>query len=209
MLYIELQYFPSIVCYSYLINRLDIDYSLYDVYRKASFRNRCLIAGANGMIALSIPISGGRGLKVPFREVGIDHGIPWQRRHFQAIRSSYGKSPYFEFYGDGLSRLYEKRKGWLVDWNFACLEWLESVIGPAPDRVRSVESSGSGIDLRDRVRPSNFQSPEWGPFPVYPQVFEEKAGFQSNLSVLDLVMNMGRAARRICEGCIGSGSLGT
>ncbi len=192
MLKIELQYFPPIVCYSHLVKNKHVDLSIYDQYRKASFRNRCQIAGANGTIALSIPISGGRGLKGSYREVRIDHGSPWQRRHLQSIRSSYGKSPYFEHYGEGLSRLYETRMDWLVDWNMACLEWLNRVFGLDVGQGAAGDSSEPLLDLRDRIRPSNFQSPEWGPYPVYPQVFEERMGFQVNLSVLDLVMSMGR-----------------
>jgi hypothetical protein len=195
MLYIELQYFPTIVCYSVLSNQQNVDYSLYELYRKASFRNRCMIAGANGMIPLSIPISGGRGLKSAYREVGIDQGIPWQRRHFQSIRSSYGKSPYFEHYGEGLSRLFERRFDWLVDWNLACLAWVDGVFGVDSNRGFAVDDSEPELDLRDRILPSNFQSPASGPFPVYPQAFEERMGFQVNLSILDLVMSMGRMGR--------------
>lgn len=158
-----------------------------------------MIAGANGVIPLSIPISGGRGLKAAYREVGIDHGTPWQRRHFQSIRSSYGKSPFFEHYGDGLSRLFESRFDWLVDWNLACLAWVDGVFGVDSNRGFAVDASEPVLDLRDRLLPSNFQSPAWGPFPVYPQAFEERMGFQVNLSILDLVMSMGRMGKGILE----------
>ena len=193
-LHIELQYFPTIVSYSALIDFKHVNFGLYESYRKASFRNRCLIAGPNGVIALSIPIVGGRGLKAAYRDVRIDHGIPWRKRHFQAIRSSYGKSPFFGHYGDGLSRLYERRLEWLVDWNLSCLDWLDQALGVVSARqvVAGESVSESEVDWRDRVGPGNHQSGEWGPFPVYHQMFEEKGGFQPNLSVLDLVMSIGR-----------------
>jgi hypothetical protein len=193
-LQIELQYFPTIVSYSALIDCKYVDFGLYESYRKASFRNRCLIAGPNGVIALSIPIVGGRGLKAAYRDVRIDHGIPWRRRHFQAIRSSYGKSPFFGHYGEGLSRLYERQMDWLVDWNLACMDWVDQAFGVVSARqvVEGDAVSGSVADRRDRDGPRNHQSGGSGPFPKYPQMFEERGGFQPNLSVLDLVMSMGR-----------------
>ncbi len=156
-----------------------------------------MIAGANGVIALSIPILGGRGLKADYREVRIDHGTHWRRRHFQSIRSSYGKSPFFGHFEEGLSGLYARRMEWLADWNMACMVWVDQALG-----VVSARPVGDGlpdppviVDWADKVRPGNYASPEIGPFPVYPQVFEEKSGFQPNLSVLDLVMSMGRQGK--------------
>ena len=201
MLHVELQYFAPVICYKTLISHRHVDFILCVPYRKASFRNRCLIAGANGVIALSVPILGGRGLKVDYREVRIDHGIPWRRRHFQSIRSSYGKSPFFGHFEEGLSRLYEKRMDWLVEWNMACLDWVDQALGVVSARPVGEGISGSPVivDWVDRVRPSNYNSSGLGPFPEYPQVFEEKSGFQPNLSVLDLVLSMGRHGRGLLE----------
>lgn len=202
LLRIELQYFPPVVCYSALICHEHVDYILYESYRKASFRNRCLIAGPNGLVSLSVPIAGGRGVKVSYGEVGIDNGIPWQRRHFQAIRSSYGKSPFFEHLEGGLAELYGRRLERLADWNLACLDWVDRVLGTVS--ARQVADTGgmnaAYVDWKDRVLPANHRDPGLGPFPVYPQVFQEKSGFQPNLSVLDLVMSMGRASVGMLQG---------
>jgi hypothetical protein len=199
ILHIELQYFAPVICYSTLRSYKHVDFRLCVPYRKASFRNRCLISGANGVIALSVPILGGRGLKADYQEVRIDHGIPWRRRHFQSIRSSYGKSPFFGHFEEGLSRLYVRRMDWLVEWNMACMDWVDQAFGVATARPggEGLAEPSVIVDWTDRVGPGNYCSSELGPFPVYPQVFEEKQGFKPNLSVLDFVMNMGRASLEI------------
>lgn len=196
---IELQYFVTIVCCSTLYKNTHIDYSLFESYRKASFRNRCLIAGANGVVVLSVPVKGGRGQKTLYRDVRVDDSMPWQRRHFQSILSAYGRAPFFEHYVEGLSRLFTRREGWLVDWNFACLDWVDGVLGfgAVRDRTFRVGQGEPVEDLTDRVRPGNYTSPELGPFPRYPQVFESKLGFLPNLSILDLLMSMGPESRGV------------
>ena len=189
----DLQYFATIVSYSNLYNHTNVDYSIYDSFRKASFRNRCLIAGANGVVVLSVPVKGGRGQRAVYRDVRVDDSVPWQRRHFQSILSAYGRSPFFEHYSEGLSALFARREDWLVEWNFACLDWVDGVLGfgAVRDRTFRVGEGEPVEDLTDRVRPGNYTSPELGPFPRYPQVFESKLGFLPNLSVLDLLMSMG------------------
>src|SRR5918993_2281796 len=122
-LLIDLQYFPSVEYYLTLCSYKHVIFELYDHHRKMSFRNRCIIAGANGHINLSVPLIGGRDQKTIAREVKIDNSVGWQKQHFKSLVSAYNRSPFFEYYQDDLDRLFQLKCGILFEWNLACMEW--------------------------------------------------------------------------------------
>ena len=62
-------------------------------YLKQTYRNRCLIAAANGPLSLSIPIVKPDTLKCLTKDIRIsDHGN-WRHLHWNAISSAYNSSP--------------------------------------------------------------------------------------------------------------------
>ena len=204
MLYTELQYFTPIISYSTLIKNTDVDFCIYENYHRRSFRNRCIIAGANGPISLSVPIAGGRNKKAIYKDVRIDYSTDWRQQHWRSIFSAYGNSPWFFHFAESLENLYTQKADFLVDWNFLCMDWVNRSLGvsmsPLGELGNYWKFSGplvaSGeeeiMDWRDKVLPANFQSLELGPFPVYTQVFEERFGFQPNLSILDFILCCGK-----------------
>jgi hypothetical protein len=198
MIIAELQYFPPITFISTLYKETYIYLDIYEQYRKMSFRNRCLIAGAEGIISLSVPLQNGRSQLRPINEVKISETEEWQNRHFKSICSAYNRSPFFEYYADELKRLYQKQVTGLVEWDLSCLEWLKQKLD-WPAEIRLTESSlPFGVkgwdDHRNRVVPKNYN--QWNPV-KYRQVFEERVGFFPNLSVVDLLFNTGRRAAEL------------
>jgi hypothetical protein len=152
ILIIELQYFPTIYSISCLINSTYIDLSVSDPWQRRSFRNRTIIAAANGLLALSIPVEGGRNQKALYRDVRIDYRGDWQVRHWRSIFSAYGKSPWFFQYADGVEHLFRHRDPFLVDWNFRCLEWLCSALRltpAAPLTMACRHREGGSVNVRD------------------------------------------------------------
>ena len=170
-----------------------------------SFRNRCLVAGGNGIQALTVPINGGREQRAVYRDVRIDEQADWRKRHWRTLFSAYGKAPFFEHYGADLETLFQIRKTFLVDWNLAVLDWLTARL-----KLQMPELAGPGIiggmaltdlDLTDRIRPARYTEPVGNLIPPsYPQVFQERHGFLPNLSVLDMLLCLGpEAGRQIRE----------
>ena len=192
MIVFELQYFPPVSFFSTLYGETYFYLDIYEIYRKMSFRNRCLIAGAQGIIPLSVPLQEGRNQHIPMNEVRISDAEKWQSRHFKSIRSAYNKSPFFDFYQDELAAIYQRPFEFLVDWNQCCLEWAKEKLAWHTG-IRFTDSAipyqSDGItDLRNRVLPKNYM--DWKPV-KYRQVFEERTGFFPNLSILDLLFNCG------------------
>jgi hypothetical protein len=198
MIVSELQYFPPISFVSTLFEESYIYFDIYEMYRKMSFRNRCLIAGAQGIISLSVPLQEGRNQRLAMKEVLISESENWRDRHFKSITSAYSRSPFFEYYRDELSLIYQKPFEKLADWNLHCLAWIKEKIAwktkwqftdhPIAFLDENFE------DLRNRILPKNYT--QVSPL-KYRQVFEERTGFFPNLSVLDLLFNVGPSAANL------------
>lgn len=78
--------------------------------------NRCTITTKNGPMLLSVPIYDSRKQQ-EVQDIRICYMHAWQRQHWAAIYSAYGKTPYFEYYADYIRPIYEKQPEWLVDLN--------------------------------------------------------------------------------------------
>jgi WbqC-like protein family len=221
-LIIDLQYFPSIILYKSLYKSSNIVFEQYETYQKMSFRNRCQITGAEGLINLSVPLVKGRDQKTLIREVRISDRQPWQAQHWKTIVSCYSRSPWFEFYRHELEALYQRRFDFLLDWNLSCFEWSLRVLGLSipvslTERYEKEYVDENVTDWRGKILPKNRgwdQNGEGGPggkvredgpgggarpedqAPKYRQVFEERIGFIPNLSVLDLLFCEGKEAIR-------------
>src|SRR6266567_4392829 len=127
-LIIDLQYFTQIILYKNSNNFSNIIFEQYEYYQKMSFRNRCQVAGAEGVINLSIPLQKGRDQKTLVKDVRIAERNDWQSQHWKTIVSCYSRSPWFEFYRDELGDLYRRPFHFLVDWNLACFEWSLKIL---------------------------------------------------------------------------------
>jgi hypothetical protein len=168
-------------------------------YQKQSWRNRCQIATANGPMTLSLPVEGGAEKK-GIQDVRLsDHGN-WQHLHWYSIESAYRSSPFFEYYQDDIRPFYEKRFDYLFDFNEQIHETICKLVDVASTstRTRAYEQlyGTDVLDLRNLIHPKKTAA-EMGLFPPatpYYQVFSSKIGFQPNLSILDLIFNMGPEA---------------
>lgn len=191
MYLIDNQYLPPISYISNLYKYSNIKIVEYENFRKATFRNRCIILGSNGPIHLSIPIRSGRAQRKPFKEIEISYDTDWQTRHWRSIQACYSRSPFGEFYEMAFHKMITRKEKFLFDYNWYILEKLTQILQiPMPSRLKEEPLEGMDWqDGRDIYTPKNFQQAVIAS--PYFQVFEEKTGFVPNLSILDLICNLG------------------
>jgi hypothetical protein len=153
-----------------------------------------MIDSPNGALALTIPVEKGNGGKCLMKDVRIsDHGN-WRHLHWQALVASYYNSPFFEYYEDDFRPFYEKKWDYLIDFNDAimqkCCELID--IQPLLRRSDSYVKIDGGIDYRALLNPKiPFETDNQFVPKQYYQVFQQKQGFKPNLSIADLIFNMG------------------
>ncbi|MDR1585590.1 MAG: WbqC family protein [Prevotellaceae bacterium] len=164
-------------------------------YTKQSYRNRCRIVSANGVIDLSIPVKQPGGNKTPIRDVRISEHDGWQAKHWRAIESAYNSSPFFEYYRDDFQPFYEKKWNFLWDFNWDIQEKMLELLDMNPlihltDKYRA--SYGNELkDYRETIHPKLESKSSFVP---YYQVFQSKFGFIPDMSIVDLLFNMGNEA---------------
>lgn len=201
ILLIENQYLAPVSLYLTLEGSSNIVFEQFEVFQKRSFRNRCIIAGANGPISLSIPLHEGREQKRFIRDIRIANQYGWQDQHWKTIVSSYNRSPWFEYYKSSLEKFYVKRFEFLFDWNLALFEWtiqkLEmDKVAELTDHFEKEYDNHEWLDFRNKLLPNNYQNFK---VPNYSQVFMDRSGFLPNLSILDLLFCEGKNSQRILK----------
>lgn len=200
---IDSQYFGSVNYYKNLFIHTNTIIEVFDNYQKMSFRNRCTLAGSNGLIDLSIPIVGGRNKRQLMREVKIDYSQLWQQQHIKTIKSCYGKSPFFEYFISDIEKMLKCQYDSLVDLNMELLNWIRRIVKlnnviSFSTEYKASEELENITDNRNLFVPKNFQGQK--NIIKYTQVFESKIGFQPNLSILDLLFCEGPAAKNLLKG---------
>lgn len=195
---IDNQYLAAINLFSILNKSSNIIFEQYETYQKMSFRNRCLIAGANGVISLSISLEKGRSQKKLITDVKISNRTNWQEQHWRTIESCYRGSPWFVYYGPELRQFYYRKFEYLFDWNLELFKWAISKLNfPIPVEIgftnnfQHLYDDAFFIDLRNKILPKNYHLTPTKP---YQQVFKERTGFIPNLSIIDLLFCEGKRA---------------
>jgi len=180
------------------VRQREIVLEQHDNYSKQTYRNRCLIMGPNGIIALSIPVKKKRGVKNKLCDIRVDYESNWNKIHWRSLLASYASSPFFEYMADEINPLYQKRFEFLIDLNLQLLETTLGFLGlsiplSCTDAFQAIESE---TDPRHFIHPKKDQAvadPGFNPL-EYHQVFSDRLGFRPNLSILDLIFNEGPEA---------------
>ena len=165
-------------------------FEIWDSYQKQTYRNRCYIYGANGKLSLNIPVHYSQKKRQNTDKIEIENSSKWQSIHWKSIESAYKTSPFFEFYEDEFKVLFEDPKGFLLDFNFECIAVINTCLGfePVISYSDQFSKTTSESDYRFLVNARKESKIDMNP---YIQVFQEKHGYLTNLSILDLLFNEG------------------
>ena len=191
MVYTDLHYFGCLSYYHVFAAHEQIVFDSKTAFSKMSFKNRMVIATAQGPLHLTIPIVGGRDQKTPMNEIQIAYDSPWKSQHFKAISINYKRAPYFEYYVDSLKALYDKDYVYLNDFLLATQHWTKQQLKANWIIETSLEQPNINIETKwvDPMKPNNFETSN-NPF-KYQQVFDSTTGFIPNTCIVDALFAMG------------------
>jgi hypothetical protein len=137
------------------------------------------IGGANQIETLRIPITHGSKNNTPeLWEISYQH--KWIKEHKNAWKTAYGKSPFYAYYDYKLERILDQHIPSFKDLQITLLQELIPWIGfediPVLHETRTI----------DPLESTSYVE--------YYQVFETKFQHRKNLSIIDLIFNLGPEA---------------
>lgn len=169
-------------------------------YQKQTWRNRCCIATEGGVQALTVPVVAAQTAdgKQLMRDVRISSHGDWRHVHWNALTAAYRHTPYFTYYADLFQPYYQKPadgvEPLLFDYNLQLTQLCCSLMGLTVTLTPTDDySPAADDDFRTVISPKvdyTAGDPTFTPRPYY-QVFADRHGFLPNLSVADLLFNMG------------------
>ena len=174
-------YLPPISWFAHLWTGEPIFIEQYENFQKQTIRNRCTIDSPNGPLHLTIPVDKSNftaGGKCLMKDVRISTHSDWQHQHWYALETTYFNSPFFEYLQDDFRPFYEKKWDFLMDFNEALIAKCCELLDIHTSLQRTEDYAG--------ITPITD-----APSKPYYQVFQQKHGFLPNLSVIDLIFNMG------------------
>jgi hypothetical protein len=185
-------YLPPISYFRKLAMSETVFIEKHEHFVKQTYRNRCTIYGANGVQSLSIPLVNTHE-KTLITQKRIAYKENWQNQHWRSIESAYRGSPYFIYYEDALKQFYEKRYEFLFEYNTEILQTILKLL-KLSTRIEFTKEYLTNIDndYRNLINPKTVGHRE--DFPTYTQVFSQKHGFKPDLSIIDLIFNLGPEA---------------
>ncbi len=157
-------------------------------FQKQTYRNRSYIYGPNGKLRLVVPIVHNQKKYRTDCETQIFNQIPWKKTHWKTLCASYRSSPYFEFYEDRLYPLYQCHNNQLFEFNLQLIQTICGFLNFDLDYnvIKAVKGQHHVVECllnaKNQIKYSLNQ---------YHQVFGNKYGFISNLSIVDLLFNVG------------------
>ncbi len=153
------------------------------------------IMTANGVMTLSVPVVKGSSIKILTKDVQVDYSTNWQKLHFKGIESAYKNSPYYDYYIDNFMHFFERKEKFLLDLNTKILKelmdnlQLQRPIKLTEDYYPTYDTSQTcGMLFTPKPSRRRVEDPSSPNLTTKPC---RKIPFAPNLSILDLLFNMG------------------
>ena len=180
-------YLPSIKYIKWVINQKKLYFITNGNYQKQTFRNRAEIYGPNGKLKLIIPVNKNKNSnhQKDF-ETLVNNDFFWQRNHWRSLQMSYRASPYFEFYEEDFYPFYNYKISNLIELNISLIKVILKLL---KFDIPIIQNHNKELkEKRDLIISKKIINT---PYLKYNQVFIDKYGFLENLSVIDLLFNLG------------------
>ena len=183
---LPISYLGPVAYYSAILQSEEIFIETKEHFIKQSFRNRCTIMGSNGSQTLTIPKERKSSDKTLISDISISNKDSWQKSHWQSIVSAYNSSPFFEYYKDELLPFYNRKHNTLFDFNLKITKTILELmqVEKKLNLTSKFQKECNDLDLRSSKFILKNQE-------KYQQVFCEKYSFIPNLSILDVLFNLG------------------
>ncbi len=188
-----------------LFGRAVLDTS--DLYERRSFRTRTVILGRDSLVEMNVPVHTVHHL--PYKQIKLNYDSPWPQQHIYALQTAYNSTPYFEFFATDFERLYALQYEYLFDFNVAIMNLIARLIGVelSYSQPSDLSDDDAVLDLRGAILPRHVErlNALCQPIP-YSQIFSKpyvNRPFSPNLSMFDLLFNMGPESRIVLRQMIG------
>jgi hypothetical protein len=188
----SLPYLPNIAWFQHVLQYKQIKIEMHEHFVKQTYRNRCIILSANGPLPLIIPVQHNT-VKASIYNLKANSAVKWQQQHWNSIQSAYGKSAYFFHYKYYFEPLFNNNTGQIFNFNLELLKLVFKLLKIEPNWqfTNGYIKAYENLDFRDFFNAKKRNPKELIKQQTYPQVFAEKFGFEPNLSIVDLLFNMG------------------
>ena len=163
----------------------------HENYVKQSLRNRVSLVNPQGPTTVTLPVHR-RGASTRSVQDIVFTDAVHPELLLKVLRTNCGRAPFFEHYfpeiEDWAHRQLKAGQSWL-DAAEASVQWACDTLGtPLPAPTSTYESGDGWDDWRPKARWNDVDTPR------YPQVFEDRLGFVSGRSILDVIFHLGPEA---------------
>ncbi len=195
---VSTSYLPNIQYFTEIYKAEKIFIEIHENFPKQTHRNRTYILSANGIMPLIVPVNKGRSGKIKTKDITINYAENWQKQHFRSIMSAYRSSPFYDFFIDEFAEFFNKKHKFLIDLNFSILLKINKLlqinkeIKFTDDFVKNYDTSVKDLRFCLDYKKLNNNNIKQNP---YIQVFSDRFEFMPNLSIIDLIFNLGNEAK--------------
>jgi hypothetical protein len=195
---IESHYLPCLEFFTATMTAEALMVESQESYQKQSYRNRCRIMTAQGVLELSVPVQ--KFGNTSIKQTRIDYRQKWVKDHWRSIKTAYGNAPFFEHLAGYFEEIYLQKFDYLLDLNIAIIGLCWKLLGVDMPLEKTADfrkvCSEDILDYRSEIHPKNLRKNSRFYKPCnYNQIFGKN--FVGNLSIIDLLFCEGPYAYQV------------